>query len=284
MEKKRCESNNYVNKRSGWKVAQNSEGPSTKFDGTILICGICLGFSKKDKSCGIKRKHKGSYQSSMICHLSCLCISLVVFALDVEQLSRTVNSMEDVHWVASPNPKFAHMSDEDFSHLSGILSIESTSSLSSYIHLEENEDKQLPESFDSQSAWPDCPTIGRIYDQGHCGSCWAMCVFEVFQDRICIFSGGRLKPSLSGQQLTSCDPSSKGCKGFPIFPLFPHSYLLFYRGWSDSAFSYLQSHGITTEDCIPYEMGTCKHPGCSLWATPRCTNTCTSRLPGANSV
>lgn len=34
------------------------------------------------------------------------------------------------------------------------------------------ENFDMPKEFDSRAAWPMCPTIGEIRDQGSCGSCW----------------------------------------------------------------------------------------------------------------
>ena len=221
------------------------------------------------------------------------CLFANIFSLDLESIVKTVNSVPNGTWVAAYNPKFAAMSDSEFSQLCGVLSRSSTSSLSSSTQDLSNVDVDLPESYDAQSAWPQCPTIGRIYDQGHCGSCWAMCAFEVVQDRICIGTQGRLRPQLSGQQLTSCCSGSHACNGFVLKPsphliLFNISVLLlffffilffsFSSGWANTAFMYMQSHGLTTEECVPYMMGTCKHPGCSLWPTPKCSRNCTSNI------
>jgi len=30
----------------------------------------------------------------------------------------------------------------------------------------------IPDEFDSRTAWPNCPTIREVRDQGSCGSCW----------------------------------------------------------------------------------------------------------------
>lgn len=32
--------------------------------------------------------------------------------------------------------------------------------------------QDLPDTFDSRTQWPNCPTIKEVRDQGDCGSCW----------------------------------------------------------------------------------------------------------------
>ncbi|XP_047261555.1 cathepsin B-like protease 3 [Capsicum annuum] len=49
--------------------------------------------------------------------------------------------------------------------------------------------KELPEELDARNAWPQCSTIGRILDQGHCGSCWAFGAVESLSDCFCIHYG-----------------------------------------------------------------------------------------------
>uniref|UniRef100_A0A2P2KCN4 Peptidase C1A papain C-terminal domain-containing protein n=1 Tax=Rhizophora mucronata TaxID=61149 RepID=A0A2P2KCN4_RHIMU len=48
---------------------------------------------------------------------------------------------------------------------------------------------KLPKEFDARTAWSQCSTIGRILDQGHCGSCWAFGAVESLSDRFCIHFG-----------------------------------------------------------------------------------------------
>ncbi|KAH7818529.1 putative cathepsin B9 cysteine protease [Monocercomonoides exilis] len=185
-----------------------------------------------------------------------ICLSLhTAFAWNLRKLALEINSRNGISWTAGINPRFEGMSEEEFRQIN--VAKHNPNSFTTPFE-DENEDFQVPEEFDSRSQWSSCPTIGHIYDQGHCGSCWAMCSFEVLQDRFCIHSNGSEKPWLSGQDVTSCDKRSYGCGG----------------GWSSTAFSYFQQKGIPTEQCVPYLMGTCKHPGCSTWPTPQCNRTC----------
>ena len=53
-------------------------------------------------------------------------------------------------------------------------------------------DDPIPATFDARTAWPKCTVIGKVRDQGGCGSCWAFGAAESISDRICIASAGGL--------------------------------------------------------------------------------------------
>lgn len=119
---------------------------------------------------------------------------------------------------------------------------------------------KLPKEFDARKAWPQCRTIGRIYDQGHCGSCWAYAAVEALQDRFCIHYGMNI--SLSVNDLLACCGfmCGSGCDGgTPIY-----------------AWRYFVQHGVVTEECDPYFDTTgCSHPGCEPgYPTPKCVRKC----------
>lgn len=99
----------------------------------------------------------------------------------------------------------------------------------------------IPSSFDSRTQWPGC--VHPILDQGKCGSCWAFGASEAFSDRLCISSSGKINVVLSPQYLVNCDNAASGCNG----------------GTLDAAWSFIQTNGIPTYNCVPYQGvdGTC---------------------------
>ncbi|SPP89324.1 cathepsin B [Drosophila guanche] len=130
----------------------------------------------------------------------------------------------------------------------------------------------IPDEFDARNAWPYCPTIGEIRDQGSCGSCWAFGAVEAMSDRVCIHSKGKVHFHLSADDLVSCcHTCGFGCNG----------------GFPGAAWSYWARKGIvsggpygSTQGCRPYEIAPCEHhvngtrPPCSHGNTPRCQHQC----------
>lgn len=91
------------------------------------------------------------------------------------------------------------------------------------------------ESFDSREEWPD--KIHAIRDQGQCGSCWAFGATEALSDRLAI--RGTVNTVLSPQHLVSCDMGNFGCQG----------------GYLGETWSYMNAHGVMTEECYKYHSG-----------------------------
>ncbi|UYV78021.1 CTSB [Cordylochernes scorpioides] len=91
--------------------------------------------------------------------------------------------------------------------------------------LEHDPDIQLPREFDARKHWPECESIGHVWDQALCGSCWAwwarddgavqaMASAAVITDRTCIASGGKFHQPLSPDDLTTCcKKCGGGCNG-----------------------------------------------------------------------
>ncbi|XP_074596308.1 cathepsin B-like [Brevipalpus obovatus] len=122
--------------------------------------------------------------------------------------------------------------------------------------------KNIPDSFDARTQWPECPSIGLIRDESNCGACWAFGAVGAISDRICIASGGKKKVNISAEDLVAC-ANLGGCNG----------------DFSASAWQYWVKSGIVTGDlyegggCMPYtiEPG---HQGEPYLPAPKCKLFC----------
>merc|ERR1712166_534415 len=91
--------------------------------------------------------------------------------------------------------------------------------------------------------WRLTDAITSIKNQGQCGSCWAFSATEAIESQLTLGTGGKLRISLSPQQIASCTPSTgtygcDGCNG----------------GFTEGAYEYLKSvAGLANSFYIPYE-------------------------------
>ncbi|CAL8105589.1 unnamed protein product [Calicophoron daubneyi] len=65
-----------------------------------------------------------------------------------------------------------------------------------------DENVKIPEEFDARRKWPKCTSLKTIWDQGHCGSCWAVSSASAMGDRYCIRHKGNVM--LSATDVMSC--------------------------------------------------------------------------------
>ncbi|XP_066980953.1 cathepsin B-like [Macrobrachium rosenbergii] len=131
---------------------------------------------------------------------------------------------------------------------------------------------EIPESFDSREAWPHCPTISEIRDQGSCGSCWAVGAVSVMSDRECIHNNDTDFRYSDEDLVSCCWTCGMGCNG----------------GWLKPSFNYWINQGIvsggrfnSSQGCKPYSFYECEHhsegerPPCEdILPTPDCTAEC----------
>ncbi|KAK4606757.1 hypothetical protein RGQ29_000835 [Quercus rubra] len=179
-----------------------------------------------------------------------------------ESITKQVNNDPNAGWEATMNPRFANYTVGQFKHILGVKPTPQKD-LKSIPLITHPKSSKLPTSFDARTAWPQCSTIGRILDQGHCGSCWAFGAVEALSDRFCIHFGMNI--SLSANDLVACCGfmCGSGCDGgYPIY-----------------AWRYFVHHGVVTEECDPYfdDIG-CSHPGCEpAYPTPKCVRKCVNK-------
>jgi cathepsin B len=173
-------------------------------------------------------------------------------------------------WVSGVNKRFENVARSEIKKLMGALPTPPGQELAS----KQYSVVALPDSFDSRTNWPKCPSISHIRDQANCGSCWAFGAAEAWSDRVCIGSNGDVTDPMSSADMLSCCSYScgYGCEG----------------GFLSGAWSYIMSDGLVTgEDfgenqyCSPYPLAECEHhvngtkPPCPATVpTPACETTC----------
>jgi cathepsin B len=164
-----------------------------------------------------------------------------------ENLIAYYNSMNGASWVAGYNDFFSGMTFNDaratlgtaLSHISEHLNHTLPDSVYAALG-----DDTIPVDFDARTKWRGL--IHPIRDQQQCGSCWAFSAAEVLSDRVAIATG-KESPSLSPEDMVSCDKNDMGCKG----------------GILNRAWEYLAETGIVTESCFPYTAGDGNAPTCA---------------------
>ncbi|CAG9773393.1 unnamed protein product [Ceutorhynchus assimilis] len=113
----------------------------------------------------------------------------------------------------------------------------------------------IPEHFDARRKWPKCQSINHIWDQSHCGSCWAVSAASTMSDRICIHSNQTLQYYISPEDLLSCCwECGKGCLG----------------GGIPRAWWYWETYGIVIYSCRPYSLPPCEHHFNKFESRPHC--------------
>ena len=78
-----------------------------------------------------------------------------------------------------------------------------------------------------------------VRSQGKCASCWAFAVADCLSDRLSISTRGRIRKSLSAQEMLSC--------------LRPRAFPCSKGGLPELAFHYVVARGLPTEAAYPYE-------------------------------
>lgn len=214
----------------------------------------------------------GSYYSSIGLVKQCDCLQVIAeeTVSDLKLNSRIlqdsiikkVNENPKAGWKATMNRHFSNYTVTQFKYLLGVKPTPKEE-LRGIPVISHPKSLRLPKEFDARTAWPQCNTIGRILDQGHCGSCWAFGAVESLSDRFCIHYGMNI--SLSVNDLLSCCGflCGRGCDG----------------GYTISAWRYFVHHGVVTEECDPYfdDIG-CSHPGCEPgYPTPKCVRKCVNK-------
>merc|ERR1719183_1734905 len=132
----------------------------------------------------------------------------------VHDLIEDINSVEDKLWTAGPNERFDNTPLSELKSLCGVKAAPDYSCLP--VADSRTATTDLPESFDSETNWPQCAkVIGDIRDQSMCGCCWAFAGASAASDRLCISTNGSIAVPLSAYDVCFC-AQDDGCNGGQI--------------------------------------------------------------------
>ncbi|DAZ92725.1 TPA: hypothetical protein N0F65_012508 [Lagenidium giganteum] len=158
-----------------------------------------------------------------------------------EQLIEKVRALNPEANFSTSSP-FTLMTDEEFNKYVGqsfaageALMNEATANMTEH-KFEADRDGET--SID----WSQSGCVGRVKDQGQCGSCYAFGTVAAAESAYCIRNNRQLV-HFSDQQVTSC--SEHGCQG----------------GWPQNSLNYIMRNGLCTENAYSYRSGTTKQPG-----------------------
>lgn len=115
----------------------------------------------------------------------------VIIATNASEFTTIINEVNkaDANWVAGENFNQKTTMD-DVKKWLGAWSNKDYDNDRPYPNYNAFSDDTLPDSFDARTAWVNCSVIGKVRDQGSCGSCWAFGSAESISDRICISTNG----------------------------------------------------------------------------------------------
>jgi len=193
---------------------------------------------------------------------------LVVFLVPLclayrnDDLVREVNEKQ-TGWVAGENPVWK---DKDMNQIKSLFGWKKETERRLSGKSKVDPTLAIPTSFVAAQQWPNCKTIGTIYNQARCGSCWAFGGVEAAADRFCIATKGSFNEPLSFAQVVECDNDADGCEG----------------GSSYAVWNFMSTNGVVKDSCYPYYVPTClpsQQPCLNFVPTPSCwsNNTCVTK-------
>jgi cathepsin B len=212
---------------------------------------------------------------------------------------KEIKNTPGVLWTAAPVSKFADSAPGASKPLCGVKgswkeTVAAAHAAGEIVPFQFNETLAIPDSFDSETNWPDCAkTIGDIRDQSNCGCCWAFAGAEAASDRMCISTKAQMLLPLSAQDVCFC-ASFDGCDGGQITT--PWNFIknkgsvtggqyngtgAFGLGFcSDFTLPHCHHHGPKGNDPYPSE----GQPGCESQRSPACPRKCAPSATGDHSV